>query len=41
MFCQVLIPKLRGSDQNPMVIASLLRAIGDLAQVGGSTMKGT
>ncbi len=41
MFYQVLIPKLRGSDQNPMVIASLLRAIGDLAQVGGSTMKGT
>ena len=37
---QVLIPKLRGSDQNPMVIASVLRAIGDLAQVGGTTMKG-
>ena len=34
----VLIPKLKESDQNPMVITSLLRAIGDLAQVGGKLM---
>jgi len=31
---KVLIPKLRGTDQNPMVVASVLRAIGDLAPVG-------
>ena len=30
---KVLIPKLRGTDQNPMVVASVLRAIGDLAPV--------
>ena len=30
---KVLIPKLRGVDQNPMVVASVLRAIGDLAEV--------
>ena len=36
---KVLIPKLHQTEQNPMVVASVLRAIGDLAQVGGSTMK--
>lgn len=34
----VLIPKLKETDLNPMVITSLLRAIGDLAQVGGKLM---
>ena len=34
----VLIPKLKDTDLNPGVITSLLRAIGDLAQVGGKLM---
>ena len=34
----VLIPKLKEADLNPMVVTSLLRAIGDLAQVGGKLM---
>lgn len=34
----VLIPKLKESDCNPMVVTSVLRAIGDLAHVGGSLM---
>lgn len=34
----VLIPKLKESDVNPMVVTSVLRAIGDLAHVGGSLM---
>ena len=34
----VLIPKLKESDSNPMVVTSVLSAIGDLAQVGGTLM---
>ena len=34
----VLIPKLKESDVNPMVVTSVLRAIGDLAHVGGALM---
>ena len=34
----VLIPKLKESDSNPMVVTSVLSAIGDLAQVGGILM---
>lgn len=36
---QVLIPKLKESDLNPMVITSVLRAVGDLAHVGGTLMR--
>lgn len=36
---KVLIPKLKEPDGNPMVVASVLRAVGDLCQVGGSIMK--
>jgi FKBP12-rapamycin complex-associated protein len=35
---KVLVPKLREQDLNPMVITSVLRAVGDLAHVGGSAM---
>ena len=34
----VLIPKLKETDSNPMVVTSVLSAIGDLAQVGGTLM---
>ena len=34
----VLIPKLKEVDVNPMVVTSVLRAIGDLAHVGGKLM---
>lgn len=34
----VLIPKLKETETNPMVITSVLSAIGDLAQVGGTLM---
>ena len=34
----VLIPKLKETDSNPMVVTSVLSAIGDLAQVGGILM---
>merc|ERR1719369_2155678 len=37
---KVLIPKLKEPDLNPMVVASVLRAVGDLSQVGGTIMKG-
>merc|ERR1719186_894358 len=37
---KVLIPKLKEADLNPMVVASVLRAVGDLSQVGGTIMKG-
>ena len=37
---KVLIPKLREADGNPMVVASVLRAVGDLSQVGGTIMRG-
>ena len=37
---KVLIPKLKEPDCNPMVVASVLRAVGDLCQVGGTIMKG-
>eukprot|EP00092_Neocalanus_flemingeri_P019853 GFUD01021504.1.p1 GENE.GFUD01021504.1~~GFUD01021504.1.p1 ORF type:complete len:2235 (+),score=707.01 GFUD01021504.1:192-6707(+) len=37
---KVLIPKLKEADLNPMVVASVLRAVGDLSQVGGPIMKG-
>lgn len=36
---KVLIPKLKEVDRNPMVIMSVLRAVGDLAQVSGNHMK--
>ncbi len=36
---KVLIPKLKEPDCNPMVVASVLRAVGDLCQVGGPVMK--
>ena len=32
---KVLIPKLREPDLNPVVVASVLRAVGDLSQVAG------
>jgi FKBP12-rapamycin complex-associated protein len=35
---KVLVPKLKETDLNPMVITSVLRAVGDLAQVGGILM---
>ena len=34
----VLIPKLKEEDSNPMVVTSLLTAIGDLSEVGGKQM---
>ena len=34
------IPKLKEPDCNPMVVASVLRAVGDLCPVGGTIMKG-
>ena len=37
---KVLIPKLKETDLNPLVITSVLRAIGDLAPVGGLLMQG-
>ena len=37
---KVLIPKLKEPDCNPMVVASVLRAVGDLCPVGGTIMKG-
>ena len=40
IICQVLIPKLKEPDGNPMVVASVLRAVGDLCHVGGPVMKG-
>ena len=30
---KVLVPKLKEADLNPMVITSVLRTVGDLAQV--------
>ncbi len=36
---KVLLPKLKETDHNPMVITSVLRAVGDLAQVSGTLMK--
>ena len=36
---QVLVPKLKEADLNPMVITSVLRTVGDLAQVGGALMQ--
>ena len=32
------MPKLKEPDLNPMVTTSVLRAVGDLAQVGGEFM---
>merc|ERR1719341_2396332 len=37
---KVLIPKLREPDLNPVVVASVLRAVGDLSQVGGTILRG-
>ena len=36
---KVLLPKLKETDHNPMVITSVLRAVGDLALVSGTLMK--
>lgn len=36
----MLIPKLKEPDLNPVVVASVLRAVGDLSQVGGTILKG-
>ena len=36
---KVLIPKLKEKDCNPILVASVLRAVGDLCQVGGPVMK--